>query len=103
MLNQDFRKLKKLGTVVVFVSITCFKISDPHSLPPCIRLIVMDSDHLDYGSLFIITCDGGTVGREKQYGNIIIIPDINISKVWVIQWYLMMRIVYNYNSQLYDV
>lgn len=41
----------------------------------------MDSDHLDYGSLFIITVDGGTIGREKNQGNLIIIPDINISKV----------------------
>lgn len=54
---------------------------DPHCLPPCIRIIVLDSDHLDYGSLFIITVDGGTIGREKNQGNLIVIPDINISKV----------------------
>ncbi|XP_060065534.1 angiogenic factor with G patch and FHA domains 1-like isoform X2 [Ylistrum balloti] len=46
--------------------------------PPCIRLMVTDSDIVDPGTLFIVTCTGATVGREK--GHIILIPDINISK-----------------------
>ena len=49
--------------------------------PPCIRMIVTDSDYLDPGTLFIITCDGGQIGREKGQGNAVIIPDINVSKV----------------------
>lgn len=31
---------------------------------PCIRVIIVKSDTLSVGSLFIITCHGGTIGRE---------------------------------------
>ncbi|KAI8486546.1 Angiogenic factor with G patch and FHA domains 1 [Branchiostoma belcheri] len=48
--------------------------------PPCIRVMVDESDTLRPGSLFIITCDGGTIGREKDMGHAIRIPDLNISK-----------------------
>ncbi|XP_078668397.1 angiogenic factor with G patch and FHA domains 1-like isoform X3 [Branchiostoma floridae x Branchiostoma belcheri] len=48
--------------------------------PPCIRVMVDESDTLRPGSLFIITCDGGTIGREKDMGHAIRIPDVNISK-----------------------
>ncbi|XP_019615933.1 PREDICTED: angiogenic factor with G patch and FHA domains 1-like [Branchiostoma belcheri] len=48
--------------------------------PPCIRVMVEESDTLRPGSLFIITCDGGTIGREKDMGHAIRIPDLNISK-----------------------
>ncbi|XP_021345956.1 angiogenic factor with G patch and FHA domains 1-like isoform X1 [Mizuhopecten yessoensis] len=48
--------------------------------PPCIRVIVTDSDTIDPGNLFIITCTGATVGREKEMGHTILIPDINVSK-----------------------
>ncbi|KAK3097623.1 hypothetical protein FSP39_011486 [Pinctada imbricata] len=51
------------------------------SWPPCIRVIVTDSDCLDPGSLYIVTCDGAQIGREKDQGNTIIIPDLNVSKV----------------------
>ncbi|XP_078668378.1 uncharacterized protein LOC144909878 isoform X1 [Branchiostoma floridae x Branchiostoma belcheri] len=56
--------------------------SDESSLqwPPCIRVMVDESDTLRPGSLFIITCDGGTIGREKDMGHAIRIPDVNISK-----------------------
>jgi len=49
--------------------------------PPCIRVIVQKTGltNLKVGSLFIVTCDGGTLGREE--GHTVCIPDINISKV----------------------
>ncbi|KAJ8928677.1 hypothetical protein NQ314_018730 [Rhamnusium bicolor] len=48
--------------------------------PPCMRIIVESSDvpKVKIGSLHIITCDGGSVGREG--GHSILIPDINTSK-----------------------
>jgi len=34
-----------------------------HKVAPCIRAVVTDSDKLKYGTLFVITCTGGTLGR----------------------------------------
>jgi len=48
---------------------------------PCIRAMVMQSDCLAVGSLFIITCTGGTIGRDTDLGHSIVIPDPLISKV----------------------
>lgn len=58
----------------------CFVLAISQSWPPCMRIIVKDTllEKIKVGSLYIITCDGGTVGRE---GNVsILIPDINVSK-----------------------
>ncbi|CAG2060316.1 unnamed protein product, partial [Timema podura] len=48
--------------------------------PPCMRIIVEETglDNLKVGSLSIVTCTGGTLGREKEHA--VHIPDINISK-----------------------
>ncbi|XP_033608424.1 angiogenic factor with G patch and FHA domains 1 isoform X2 [Cryptotermes secundus] len=48
--------------------------------PPCIRIIVKETniEQLKIGTLFIVTCTGGTVGREGDHA--VSIPDINISK-----------------------
>jgi pSer/pThr/pTyr-binding forkhead associated (FHA) protein len=48
--------------------------------PPCMRIIVEQSQHqkIRVGSLHIVTCEGGTLGREGDHA--IILPDINISK-----------------------
>lgn len=45
------------------------------------RLIVRETnlDNLDVGTLFIVTCQGGTIGREGEHS--VLIPDKNISKV----------------------
>ncbi|XP_031550619.1 angiogenic factor with G patch and FHA domains 1-like [Actinia tenebrosa] len=51
-----------------------------HKVAPCIRAIVTESDKLKIGTLFIITCTGGTLGREKDVGHGIRIPDVSISK-----------------------
>ncbi|XP_046559012.1 angiogenic factor with G patch and FHA domains 1-like isoform X2 [Haliotis rubra] len=49
--------------------------------PPCIRVMVSESDCLSQATLFIVTCDGASIGREKGMNNLIRIPDINVSKV----------------------
>ncbi len=49
--------------------------------PPCIRVMVTESDLLDVGTLFIVTVSGATIGREKSLGHAIHIPDQQISKV----------------------
>lgn len=51
------------------------------SYPPCMRIIVKETDmaQLKVGSLFLVTCTGGSLGREGDHS--VLIPDINISKV----------------------
>jgi len=46
------------------------------------RIIVKETDliKLKQGSLFLVTCIGGTLGREGDHS--VLIPDINISKVY---------------------
>ncbi|XP_071449306.1 angiogenic factor with G patch and FHA domains 1 [Hetaerina americana] len=48
--------------------------------PPCMRIIVKETEvkGLKVGTLFIVTCTGGTLGREGDHA--VSIPDINISK-----------------------
>lgn len=50
--------------------------------PPCMRVIVRETNlpKLKVGSLFLITKDGGTVGREGEQ-HTIIIRDHNVSRV----------------------
>ncbi|XP_022105639.1 angiogenic factor with G patch and FHA domains 1-like isoform X5 [Acanthaster planci] len=47
--------------------------------PPCIRMIVTKSDTLKPGSLFIITCAGGTIGREGS-NHALLIQSVKVSK-----------------------
>ncbi|XP_053674523.1 angiogenic factor with G patch and FHA domains 1 [Anopheles nili] len=48
--------------------------------PPSLRMVVQETNikDLKIGSLFIVTCKGGTLGREGNHD--VIIPDINVSK-----------------------
>lgn len=48
--------------------------------PPSLRIIVQETNvaALRRGSLFIVTCKGGSLGREGDHD--VIIPDINVSK-----------------------
>lgn len=50
--------------------------------PPCMRIIVKETDlvELKLGSLFLVTYTGGSLGREGDHS--VLIPDINISKVY---------------------
>lgn len=47
--------------------------------PPSLRLIVIESDKLDTGTLFVVTYKGGTLGREGAQ-HTVLIPDVNVSK-----------------------
>lgn len=48
---------------------------------PCIRAIVIKSLKMKVGSLFIVTCTGGTIGREKDMSHVIRLPDFEVSKL----------------------
>jgi len=48
---------------------------------PCIRAMVIESSCMAKSSLFIITCTGGTIGREENLGHAIVIADPAVSKV----------------------
>ena len=49
------------------------------SFPPSIRAIVENSENLQIGSLILITCSGGIIGRDKT--NAVYLPDVCVSKV----------------------
>lgn len=61
-------------------SIINFFVEIARAWPPCMRIIVKSTSvtKLKEGTLFIITYEGGTLGREGNHS--ILIPDINISK-----------------------
>ena len=46
---------------------------------PCIRAIVVASDSLKLGSLYLITCKGATIGRDKNK-HLLCIPETEASK-----------------------
>ncbi|KAM9409538.1 angiogenic factor with G patch and FHA domains 1 isoform 2-T2 [Pholidichthys leucotaenia] len=49
--------------------------------PPCVRVTVVRSPVLQAGTLFIITADSpATIGREKDMGHAIQIPEMGVSK-----------------------
>ncbi|KAK0054093.1 angiogenic factor with G patch and FHA domains 1, partial [Biomphalaria pfeifferi] len=62
--------------------------------PPCIRVIVEASEHLPLGSLYIITCAGGSIGREQNLRHSIEICDSNISKIHA-------EVSYDYENSCY--
>ena len=39
--------------------------ADEEEIDPCVRIIVMSSDHLVAGTLYIVTVNGGTIGNGK--------------------------------------
>ncbi|XP_030832534.1 angiogenic factor with G patch and FHA domains 1 isoform X3 [Strongylocentrotus purpuratus] len=47
--------------------------------PPCIRMIVVRSESMKLGSLSIVTCTGGTIGREGS-NHILLVPELGVSK-----------------------
>jgi len=48
---------------------------------PCIRAMVVESSCIAKSSLFIITCSGGTIGREAELHHAVVIHDPLVSKV----------------------
>lgn len=67
------------------------------SYPPCIRIIVKETNltNLKVGTLFLVTCTGGTIGREGS-GHCVVVPDINTSKHHA-------RFQYNKGKQIYEI
>ncbi|XP_011504275.1 PREDICTED: angiogenic factor with G patch and FHA domains 1-like [Ceratosolen solmsi marchali] len=64
--------------------------------PPCMRIIVKETNlsNLKVGSLFIVTCTGGTLGREGDHS--VLISDINISKYHA-------KVQYNTKKKVYEI
>lgn len=90
------------GTAAIEVDLNDYagKPSDvARKYPPSLRLIVQESnvDTLKQGSLFIITCKGGSLGREGDHD--VIIPDMNVSKYHLKFLYHSQRGTY----QLFDL
>ncbi|XP_014485844.1 PREDICTED: angiogenic factor with G patch and FHA domains 1-like isoform X2 [Dinoponera quadriceps] len=56
------------------------QIPDLVKIEPCMRMIVIETnmEELKIGSLFLVTCTGGTVGRKGDH--LLLIPDESISK-----------------------
>lgn len=57
------------------------------------RLIVIESDKLDVGKLFMVTYKGGSLGREGSHHDVLI-PDVNISKNHLKFFYSHKKAVY---------
>ena len=49
--------------------------TDEEEIDPCVRIIVMSSDHLETGTLYVVTVNGGTIGNGKS--NLINIETVN--------------------------
>ncbi|XP_071480155.1 uncharacterized protein [Diadema antillarum] len=47
--------------------------------PPCIRMIVVRSESMKLGSLAVVTCTGGSIGREGS-NHILLVPELGVSK-----------------------
>ncbi|KAK7478400.1 hypothetical protein BaRGS_00030325 [Batillaria attramentaria] len=60
---------------------TCAEHEASVNWPPCVRVVVQTSDVIEEGSFFMVTCTGGTIGREKDPRHVIQVPDINVSKI----------------------
>lgn len=61
--------------------------------PPSLRVIVIESDKMDVGKLFVVTFKGGTLGREGNHD--VLIPDLNVSKSHL-------KFVYNHKKGNYQ-
>jgi len=67
-----------LKRAMAFICIWLFISDVAATWPPCIRMIVTESTSLAIGTLFIVTCTGCSIGRDKSD---ISIEDVSISKV----------------------
>ena len=66
--------------------------STPPVIDPCIRAMIVKSDSLDIGTLFIVTCQGGKIGRDSS--NSICISNELVSRFHA-------SIVYEYESKTF--
>ncbi|CRL00233.1 CLUMA_CG013506, isoform A [Clunio marinus] len=62
--------------------------------PPSLRLMVIESDKMDAGKLFVVTFKGGTLGREGNHD--VLIPDVNVSKYHL-------KFIYNHKKSIYQI
>ncbi|XP_058807942.1 angiogenic factor with G patch and FHA domains 1-like [Phymastichus coffea] len=64
--------------------------------PPCMRIIVKETQisKLKIGTLFLVTCIGGSIGREGDHP--VLLRDINISKYHA-------KLQYNAEKRLYEI
>ncbi|XP_064295660.1 angiogenic factor with G patch and FHA domains 1 isoform X2 [Phalacrocorax carbo] len=79
-------KVRQLTETMVNLKISSFGLAasgeDEEKIwPPCIRVIVIRSPVLQTGSLYIITAvKPATIGREKDVGHTLQIPEVGVSK-----------------------
>ncbi|KAM6229743.1 angiogenic factor with G patch and FHA domains 1 isoform 2-T2 [Porphyrio hochstetteri] len=79
-------KVRQLTETMANLKISSFGLSasgeDEEKIwPPCIRVIVIRSPVLQTGSLYIITAvKPATIGREKDVGHTLQIPEVGVSK-----------------------
>ncbi|KAG8598639.1 hypothetical protein GDO81_002684 [Engystomops pustulosus] len=83
--RQDDDKVQNLTESMIGLRISPYGYSpykDTERIwPPCIRVIVVRSPVLQKGSLFIITAEkSATIGREKNMGHAIRVPEVGVSK-----------------------
>ena len=74
-----------LPILFIVIHTECSRLSSEQSAawPPCVRVIVLSSEHLQPGSLQIITCDGATFGRDENYGHMFVMSDDKVSEASV--------------------
>uniref|UniRef100_A0A8C5PZC6 Angiogenic factor with G-patch and FHA domains 1 n=1 Tax=Leptobrachium leishanense TaxID=445787 RepID=A0A8C5PZC6_9ANUR len=81
ILNSDNEKIPSDEDLSCDDSVATDSDIEEQIYPPCIRVIVVRSPVLEKGSLFIITgVKNATIGREKDMGHTIRIPEIGVSK-----------------------
>lgn len=71
---KNFMRISNQIPFVLFIDVS-------RDYPPCMRIIVQETNipKLKIGTLFLVTCTGGSIGREGDHP--VLIRDINISKV----------------------
>lgn len=67
------------STIVLNLNYLFFHLEIAKKYPPSLRLIVIESDKMETGTLFVVTYKGGSLGREGKH-HTVLIPDVNVSK-----------------------
>ena len=61
------------------------EVSEVDKIDSCIRIIVVQSDTVDIGSLFVVTCKGGSIGRDPK--SLICIPEDVVGRLHALLMY----------------
>ncbi|XP_070204779.1 angiogenic factor with G patch and FHA domains 1-like isoform X1 [Littorina saxatilis] len=97
--NEAEKNMELDGEPVLYACLAGHDFTEPEisaSYPPCVRVIVQESGTLEVGTFFLVTCPGGTIGRDKDPRHAIQIQDINVSKIHA-------EIMYDYDNNCYTV